>query len=252
MLTVNWFAWPASGRHASVRLLCLPYAGAGTAAYPALMPLAKAGVAPAVARLPGRDVRQLEQPRRDFGQLVAELATAAEQVPRPFALFGHSLGALLAFELARELERRDAAPVAVIVSGSRPPSALTAGSAMGPLDLAGFLDWAIKLGSVPPAILADPELKAMLATNVDADLAVRRSYVPDPDAAIDTAIVAFAGIADPAAPPSAMELWRRHTRASLLVREFDGDHFYFRKEQARFRAAVASALGVGSPDDGGW
>jgi surfactin synthase thioesterase subunit len=245
---VNWFVVPARARHARVRLLCLPYTGSGAAAYPELAPLLDAGIAPAVARLPGRDVRQSEPACRDFGRLVDELATAAARVPRPLAVFGHSLGALLAFELARELERRDAAPVVLIVSGSRPPSAVTRGPDPPPLTPAGFLDWASTQESVPAAVLADRELKRQLLEKIEVDLDVRRSYTPDPEAIISTSIVAFAGAADTVAPVSDMEQWRAHTRADLLVEEFDGGHFYFRNESEKFRASVVSALGDARPD----
>ncbi len=244
---MTWFAIPARARHAALRLVCLPYAGAGAAAYPELGPLAGGEIAPVVARLPGRDVRDREPPCTDFRELAGEIATAAAALPAPLALFGHSMGALLAFEVSRELERRDLAPAALIVSGSRPPSALADDRGRAPLDPAGFFDWMRTQGSVPPAVLADDELRRELLGNIEVDVAVRRSYVPDREARVSVPIAAFGGTSDPVAPASALRLWGAHTRSRLLVRELSGSHFYFRERPGEFRAELRSALAWAIP-----
>ncbi len=246
---MTWFAIPARARHAALRLVCLPYAGAGAAAYPELGPLAGGEVAPVVARLPGRDVRDREPPCTDFRVLAGEIATAAAALPPPVALFGHSMGALLAFEVTRELERRDLAPVALLVSGSRPPSVLAGDPGKTPLDPAGFFDWMRTLGSVPPAVLADNELKRELLSNIEVDVTVRRSYVPDGGAQVSVPIAAFGGTADPVTPVSDLRLWGAHTRSRLLVREFGGGHFYFRERPGEFRAELRSALSWAFPGE---
>jgi len=118
----SWLWMPARRPAAPLRLVCIPYAGGGAAvfrAWPALLP----DVEVAVVRLPGWEARFTQPPFRDFGALLDALAAEVAPVrDRPLALFGHSLGALLAFEVARRMSADTGpGPVQLFVSGCRAP-----------------------------------------------------------------------------------------------------------------------------------
>lgn len=209
------------------RLFWFPHAGAGATSVPAVP-----GFIP--VRLPGRESRLAEAPFERMAPLVDALLKAIEpHTAQPFAFFGHSMGAVVAFELARALRRRGLPlPRLLIASAARAPQ--------------------FRRNHVPPPAPPDAELLASLGIAPElapavlpalrADTTLYRHYVYAEDAPFPFPIRAYGGIEDPNIAPHHLDAWREQTTASFTVRTFPGGHFYLRESAEAFRAAMEEDL----------
>ncbi|MEO7272190.1 MAG: alpha/beta fold hydrolase [Vicinamibacterales bacterium] len=221
---------------AGVRLIGFPHAGgAASAFYPWRAELQPDIVVHGV-QLPGREDRWRERPVRDVDDVlgpVAEAVTALDA--RPFVLFGHSLGAVLAFELARSLRRAGRpGPAALIVSARPAPHVLSRAPSLAHLPPAALVERVSAVyGGVPAAVRADPELVALMGRALQADLALleRHAYVSDEP--LDCPVVACGGVEDPWVASGELDAWRQHSTGRFTRRDFAGGHFYFRSPEAQ-------------------
>jgi surfactin synthase thioesterase subunit len=238
----RWFAAPPRPRTLAM-LFCLPYAGAGTSAFQgwaaALGP--DVDVQPVV--LPGRQARIAEPPGIDVAALASALAARAD---RPYAIYGHSLGARLGFEAVRELRRRGGPlPLRLYVGGCRPPEMAGPPDPYAGLSRLGEEELVARLaglGGMPEALLAEPELLDLVLPAVRADFAWLDGYRYRPEPPLPVPIVAFAGDADPVATPLDMRGWARHTSAGFSLRTEPGDHFFLHPRREPLAAAVRADL----------
>jgi surfactin synthase thioesterase subunit/glycosyltransferase involved in cell wall biosynthesis len=221
-----WF--PGIDAVPAPRLFWFPHAGGGAASaqavYPRCVPI----------RLPGRESRLAEAPFERMAPLVEALANAIEPyIAEPFAFFGHSMGAVVAFELARALRRRGLSlPRILIASAARAPQ--------------------FRRNHVPPPAANDEELLASvdipreLAPAVlpalRADTTLYRHYVYAEGTPLDCPMRAYGGADDPNIAPHHLEGWREQTTASFAVRLFPGGHFYPRQSADAFRQALEADL----------
>jgi medium-chain acyl-[acyl-carrier-protein] hydrolase len=207
--------------------LCFPHAGAGAAGYLGLAKLLPPGVALRVAQLPGREGRFREPPYRDVRLLATALLPAVEALAdRPVVLFGHSLGALAAFEVAREMRRRGLPlPVHLYVSGRQAPSVGMRGRATWDLSDEALVATLRDLGGTPETVLGDPELFSLLAPALRADLEMNERYEYAPAEPLATAITAFAATADSRVTPGEMAAWADQTTRRFAFVQVDGGHF---------------------------
>jgi surfactin synthase thioesterase subunit/glycosyltransferase involved in cell wall biosynthesis len=208
-----WF--PGADAVEGLRLFWFPHAGGGATAraFPAICPV----------RLPGREARIAEAPFERMEPLVAALADAIRPyLAQPFAFFGHSMGAAVAFELARLLRRRgQPLPKLLVASGARAPQ--------------------FRRNYTPPPASGDEQfLEDLPALRADAGL--YRKYVYTEDAPLDCAIRAYGGAADSNVRREHLDAWAEQTTASFAVRLFPGGHFYIERSQAEFLAALAADL----------
>jgi surfactin synthase thioesterase subunit len=177
---------------------------------------------------------------------VDELADAiADDVPQPIALFGHSLGALLAFEVARRLTRAGRSPVHLIVSGHGTPGAARK------IDIPRTDDDVLRhadvvCGGVPAQVRDSPEVLDHFLPILRADLELARAYVLTPDVALTCPITAITGATDPLAPPSSLAGWERHTGGSTEVHVLPGGHFALQDQRSAVLDLVLSRLDTGS------
>lgn len=229
---------------AALRLFCLPFAGGGASAYRAWANLLPESIEVCPIQLPGRENRLREPLFTRVGPLVEQLSRAvAPLLDRPFAIFGHSLGALIAFEWVRRL-RRDGLPAPLCLFASarlaphvrdpRPPASLMAADE--------FLAEVRKLNGTPAAVLASPELLAMLLPIMRADFAVNENYSYYEAPRLDVPLRAFGGSSDPKASRADLEQWGRHTGADFGVQMFAGDHFFITGQAQQVCAALAGEL----------
>ncbi|RFU39313.1 thioesterase, partial [Actinomadura logoneensis] len=202
-------------------------------------------------QLPGREARIGLPPFHDAEALAAALAATAagsrgDLFRRPFALFGHSMGALAAFEFARRL-RADGlpGPVHLFVS-SRPAPHLpppSPGAHLLPDDR--LLDRVRELGGTPPEVLADERLMRLVLPVLRADFAVNDGYVHRPGPPLGVPVTALGGRADADVPPAALAAWRTHTTARFRTRLFEGGHFYLRDDPEPLLRLVRETLSEG-------
>ena len=230
-----------------LRVLCFPYAGGAALLYrqwPELLPPA-IDVCP--VELPGRGLRISECPARDMASLCDALAPAIEPLCDgvPLALFGHSMGARVAFEIAR---RYPAHVVHLFASGSPAPGVrvrydLPSGSVpaehMTDLELTQHLR---ELGGTPPEILADDDLMARILPIVRADLVLNERYQADPEARLACPITVFAGIHDRGVSPSAAAAWQLRTAAAYRMVELEAGHFFLDDHRTSLIREIARDL----------
>lgn len=228
-MTATVPAFRAVGRSTGRRtgLYCLPYAGAAMNAYDSWAPLLAGAADVWVAELPGRGTRFAEPPADDLPTLVAVLAAeiVAARPPR-FVVFGHSMGATLAFELTRALEVAGCPPAALVVSGQAPPH-LRSAEQLHRLDDAALTRAMHRLGGTPPGVLEVDELWALMLSVIRADLALVEGHRHAPGAMVSCPLVAYGSTEDGEADGPAVAGWAGYTTAAFASRVFPGGHFYF-------------------------
>lgn len=223
---------------ASIRLFAFPHAGAGAAAYLGWNEhLAKLFSACPV-RLPGRESRSQEPAFRQMGPLIESLGRAIQPgTDRPFVFFGHSMGAGIAFELARWLRRhRLPLPLALLVSGAWAPQLRVARS--GDLDDAQILEEMRRREGIPPDVLADPDLMRIILPPLKADTMLYRTYTFSPEEPLACPIRAYGGTSDPAVDEKHLAGWAQLTTGTFAMRMFPGGHFYLRSQRKALLDAV--------------
>jgi surfactin synthase thioesterase subunit len=228
---------PFPARAGLPRLYCVPHAGAGASIYrPWADGLAESravvGVQP-----PGREHRLREAPPADIGRLADEIAAAIDLADDgPFALFGHSLGGLVAYETARRLEALGRPPRRLFVSGCRAPHLPRAGA---PADDAELMARVNALGGMPVQLLANPDVLAIYLPTLKADYRLALGYARGPGPALTCPVVALGGMADQAAPRADVVAWRGATTGAFEAAFFPGGHFYLVERRPDVLALVA-------------
>ena len=242
----RWFMTRGADPRASLNLFCLPYAGGGAqifrnwqAAFPA-----STGVQVWPVQYPGRGTRLRERPHTDWRALVEELAEAVLPLTdKPFALFGHSMGATLAFELARLLrERRGVEPRRLFVSGRRAPQVPDPDAPTHELPDDEFIAELRRLNGTPAELLDDPELMQLMLPVVRADFTLTQTYEHTPRPPLGCPFSVFGGLRDRDVPREYLEGWCEHTTGPCSLRMFDGDHFFLLSAEAQILGAVGREL----------
>jgi surfactin synthase thioesterase subunit/glycosyltransferase involved in cell wall biosynthesis len=225
----SWF--PGIEKTAGARLFWFPHAGGGASA-------ALAGEGIVGVRLPGREARIAEAPFERMGPLIEALVAAIEPyLATPFAFFGHSMGAVVAFELARELRRRGRPlPRVLIASGARAPQ-FRRGHVPGQApSRAEFLEQLRRLGGLPTD---DPDVLRALLPAMEADTALYRHYVYSEGEPFAFPICAYGGVDDANIAAEHLQGWWEQTTGRFRVRMFPGGHFYLNTGRDALAAALA-------------
>ena len=229
---------------ARVHLFCFPHAGSGAAPYYAWSRDLPATVQVCPVHLPGRENRFREPPFTQMPVLVDELLRElAHWPPNRFAFFGHSLGGLLAFELARALSRPGSNLVHLFISAARSPDLPRRSTPISHLVDADFLAAVqSRYQPLPVVILQDPELLKLFLPALRADFTLFDAYTGSPGEPLDCPLSAFGGDQDPQTPPSDLAGWQRQTRGPFRLRLFAGDHFFLKPQQGPLLRAIAEDL----------
>ena len=246
----RWFRTRIRRPQAGALLFCLPYAGgSGTvfAEWPAAL---GAEIEVNAVALPGREGRAAEQPAVDPARVAKAIASRAD---RRYALFGHSMGAAVAFEVVRELRRAGSVlPARLFVGGCRPPDRSHGDSIFGGLsrlDDGLLLDRLVAAGGLPAEVLAERELLELLLPVFRVDFAWLDGYEFQPEPPLPTPVTAFAGASDDSALPEVMDGWRRHTAGDFTLHVLPGGHFFLNSHLARLGEVIRAELVAGQPGD---
>jgi surfactin synthase thioesterase subunit/glycosyltransferase involved in cell wall biosynthesis len=239
----TWFPGlqPAPAR---LRLFCFPYAGGGALSYRSwIAPLEPAGAVCPV-RLPGRETRIREAPLERMTDLIEAVEGAiSPHLNHPFAFFGHSMGAAIAFELARSLRLHGKAlPLALYVSGARAPQFRLNWTPPPEPDDREFLEQLRRLDGIPAQMLESPEVMEYALPVLRADAALYRNYVYEPQEPFAFPIFAYGGATDPNVRTEHVDVWREQTRGRFARREFAGGHFFIHSDREAFLAALREDL----------
>jgi surfactin synthase thioesterase subunit len=245
----KWIAYqrPPAGDRA-VTLFFFPYAGKGASGYRELADALDEQVGPVLVQTPGREARLAEPAISAMSELVAALADGLRpSMTSPFAFFGHSMGALVAFELARKLQETElGAPVHLFVSAETAPHLIRPPAVTNDrLSDAEFLADPVRVRPDSP-LLSDPMFAELMLPTYRADSLLVENYSCRPDSALECPISAFVGEYDEVVPPDAVAEWRRHTASQFRLRLLPGaDDAFFRADAVpMITDAVASDLGV--------
>jgi medium-chain acyl-[acyl-carrier-protein] hydrolase len=240
----TWITCPSPGPEARLRLFCLPFAGGGASIFRTWASALPDSVEVCPIQLPGRENRLSETPHTEIHGLAERLA--GQILPfaqKPFALFGHSMGALLAFELTRALRRRDAPmPRMLLLSAHRAPHLPLRRQPLHELADAEFIEAVHRLGGTPAEVLAHKDLLKLMLPALRADFTLCDTYRFVPEALLDCPMVLYAGRGDTEVSPQEVEAWGGHTTTSARLRIFPGDHFFLRSDRDLLLPAIASAL----------
>ena len=214
------------GTGGPVRLACFPFAG-GAASY--YFPVSKA-LAPQVEVLsvqyPGRQDRRHEEVLDDITELADHLAEVLlDWTARPLTFFGHSMGSVVAFEVARRLEDTGTGPLRLFASARRAPSTPD-NRKVHLLDDAALLGEMSRLGGTAESVLADPELAAMVLPAVRADYRAIENYSCPRNASVRCPITVVVGDRDPVVTTEQASSWQEHTTGGFELTVHPGGHFY--------------------------
>ncbi|WP_060882399.1 thioesterase II family protein [Streptomyces caniscabiei] len=230
---------------APVRLLCLPHAGGSASAYhPMALALAPAADVLA-AQYPGRQDRYAEPPSssvRELAERIAEAVSGSDD--RPLALFGHSMGALVAYEVALALGTAGRPPVRLFVSGRRAPSTPRTGPRLHLGSDAELLRAVRRLGGTDGQVFEDEELVQLVLPALRGDYRALETYEPRPDDRLTCPLTVLTGDADPVTPVADARAWAGHTDGPTELCVFPGGHFYLDDRPEEVVDVVRRHLGL--------
>jgi medium-chain acyl-[acyl-carrier-protein] hydrolase len=222
---------------ARVRLFCFSHAGGGAAMYRTWLDALPASVELCAVQLPGRESRLREPPFTSMPHLVAALVPELlAHLDRPYALFGHSMGALVAFEAARALQAMGAQrqPIRLLVSGRRAPHLPETETLMHTLSDTEFVaEIRRRYGGIPDEVLRHRELLELLLPGLRADIAAIETHTFVPGPALGCPLTVFGGDADARATREQLAAWQLHGHGGMRLRTFGGGHFYLNDPAVR-------------------
>ncbi|MEU6666925.1 alpha/beta fold hydrolase [Streptomyces sp. NPDC046727] len=224
------------------RLLCLPHAGGSASFY---FPVSKA-LSPAVdvraVQYPGRQDRRQETPADSIQDLARGVFHALDETEdTPLALFGHSMGAVVAFELARLLEEAGRPPAVLFLSGRRGPS-VQRNDNVHQGDDARLIEEVTKLDGTDAALLQDEELLRMILPALRADYRAVETYQRTPGPRLSSPFVVLTGDVDPRVTPDEARTWSQETDGPFELHVYPGAHFYLVAQQQAVLARIETTL----------
>jgi medium-chain acyl-[acyl-carrier-protein] hydrolase len=239
-----WFTTARPKPLAALRLFCFPYAGGSASLYHGWWQHLPANVEVCAAQLPGRGSRLRETPYTSLTLLVETLAQAIiPLLDKPFAFFGHSMGAMIAFELARTLRReKNLLPLQLFVSGRRAPQVPKKEPPIYDLPSDEFVAELRRLDGTPSEVLEHPELMELMTPLLRADFAMVDNYEYLPGPPLVCGIMAYGGLQDREVSRADLEAWRTQTRGGFMSRMLPGGHFFVQTEQALLLGSLKHEL----------
>jgi medium-chain acyl-[acyl-carrier-protein] hydrolase len=240
----SWLTRYGVAQQARLRLFCFPYAGGAAQIFRHWHLHLSAFVEVAAVQLPGRGSHIREKPFLNLSDLVSAAASAlAPYMNCPFAFFGHSMGALIAFELAR-YQRREGRrePVHLFLSGCRAPQLPSRSADTYDLPEAEFLDELRRLNGTPAEVIDHPELIQLMLPMLRADFAVAQTYKYAPELPLPTPMTVFSGSEDGEIEPESVTAWREQTTATFSLHTLPGDHFFIHFSESLLLQIVAREL----------
>ena len=229
-----WTVQPARRPEVALRLFCLPYAGGGASVFRGWADALSAHIDVCPIQLPGHESRLREKPFDSVPPLVKALAEALQpELDRPFALFGHSMGAVIGFELARYLRcEYQLVPCHLFVSGHRAPHLADPEPPLYTLPTPAFIEGLMqRYNGIPTVILRDSELMQLFLPVLRADVTLLETYLYADDQPLDCPISAYGGLQDSRANAEALGAWQKHTRSAFNLRMFLGGHFFLQTDR---------------------
>jgi medium-chain acyl-[acyl-carrier-protein] hydrolase len=245
-----WILRPCARPRARFRLFCFARAGGGASSFRGWPEDCHEEIEVALLQPPGRENRLREKPLQSMKTLVSSIATAmTEFLDRPYAVYGHSLGAKVAFETTRELRRRGLPqPVHLFAAASAGPGVQWIRPLMHPLnDLDLLREIQRRYGGVPQEVLADQELCALLIPALRADITIIETYQYTEERPLLQPITCLCGSDDSMTPESEAWDWHNQTSSGFRYETFPGGHFFPAQTRTLILDLIAADLKLSSP-----
>jgi medium-chain acyl-[acyl-carrier-protein] hydrolase len=233
-----------SGGSSALRLFCLPHSGAGASVYRGWGVGLPDEIAVCPVQPPGRETRRRESPFSEVGPLVSALADElVGALDGPYAIFGHSTGAVCAFELCRTLRRLGApAPQHLFVAGRRAPHLPERVTGLEDMTIDQLVDVLRRHGGTPDWVFSAPGMIRMMRPLLIADFAVSERYVYCPEPALDVPITVFAATRDERASVAQMAAWQEQTTRDFRLHELVGGHFAVIEQAAETHRIIVETM----------
>lgn len=241
----GWLVRMKPRPEARLRVFCVPYAGVGPSAYRRWSDAMPRDIEVGAVHLPGREGRLREPAFTRIEPLVDAVAAGLRPyLDRPYALFGHSMGALVAFELARRFREEGwGEPTRLFVSGRRAAHLPPRHPAIAHLPDSEFIEEIRRrYNGIPDEVLRHSDLLALLLPGLRADLTLIEAHDHRPGHPLECPISAYGGVADAEATQAELVGWREHTRGALSVRMFPGGHFFVQSAHEELVRSVKAEL----------
>jgi medium-chain acyl-[acyl-carrier-protein] hydrolase len=229
MFANKWFSVRSARAVSALRLFCFPHVGAGASAFNLWQPPSiPDNVELWTVRLPGREQRLSETPFRRMGPLVEALYEAmATQLSGPYAFYGHSLGAVVAFEMARKIQRLGKpGPIRLLISAHTAPQLGLCRQVLHNLPDKEFVGALRRFAGTPDEAFENEDLMSIMMAALRADFEVDETYSYEQGQPLDCPISAFGGIDDPDVSQDDLAAWKPHTSQKFSLQMMEGDHFF--------------------------
>lgn len=240
----SWITCPKPNPQAELRLFCFPYAGGSSLIFRTWASSLPKKIEVCPVELPGRGTQMKSPPFTKMEPLVSAIASIIlPYLDKPFAFFGHSMGGLLSFELARRLRKEyGKQPSHLFVSASRAPQIPSPKPPIHALPETEFKQELHRLNGTPASVLENTELMQLLTPLLRADFAVLETYVYAQEPPLECPIAAFGGLEDQEVNTQELEGWRSQTQNSFQLEMFSGDHFFIHSAQSLLLENLAKYL----------
>ncbi len=239
-----WFTVLNQAPSPSCRLYCFPYAGAGHTVFTHWRKQLSPAVELALVKLPGRGMRYKEPQMTDLLSLAQAFAQNLPQQPAiPFAFFGHSMGALLAFEVSRWLAaRQKTMPLALFVSGSTAPAERDTLPPLSTLPPDAFKQGVLAMNGIPAEIAQHAELMDFFMPIIRTDIQLCEQYQYQPRSMLASPIIAIGSDQDPRVPLSTLSGWQQETSSAFEQWHYPGDHFFVFKHETELLKRIQQQI----------
>lgn len=255
-LQARWFPYARRSASARLRLFCVPYAGGGASNFLTWYDKLPDFVDVYPVQLPGREARIRETPLTQMSLVVQGIANAIEPLlNRPFVFFGHSMGAMICWELACELRKRHGInPARLFVSGRRAPHVPDTDPPLHNLPPAELLEALRRFNGIPKELSEHKELMELKLPVLRADFELCEKYRYRSEPPLSCPITAFCGVDDPAETREMLERWQERTNQRFNLHLLPGDHFFLHSSEQLLLQMLAEELGqiAGQPARNSW
>jgi medium-chain acyl-[acyl-carrier-protein] hydrolase len=242
MVDEHWFIRTKSQSHS--RLFCFPYAGGGASIYRLWPDKLASKTEVCLVQLPGRGNRIEEAPFTQLPLLIQELTRVLKPyLDIPFCFFGHSMGALIAFELARSLRQSHLPlPTHLFLAAHRAPQVTLHRRLLYTMPDREFIEAAHTFGGIPQAVLQDEELMTALLPALRADFTIYEMYTYTPELPLSCPMTIFGGKQDQIVRIGDLIPWREQTHGKFALKMLPGDHFFIHSCQELMIQAIIQDL----------
>ncbi len=230
--------------HARMRLFCFPFAGGGASSYLSWRGAITSDIEICPIQLPGRENRLHEKPFLHMEPLVTALGKVLRPyMNMPFAFYGHSMGAIISFALARHLRQQHGpTPLHLFVSAHHAPQLPNPNPAISHLADSEFIEHLRHFNGTPEAILNDPDMMRFLLPLLRADLAIYETYTYVSEHPLICPISAFGGTRDSRADRASLGAWEAQTQSTFSLHMYPGNHFFIQPMRKTLLQDIHRAL----------